>query len=179
VQIIKEFEGCFIVSLGGVAFWREALGKPLSVCAVIINHVVLLHPFQPVLIWSVQLLWKPGITSGRRRWSARRCSRRPNASISFEVSVGSSKWGLAPVRLYKPASCRPVISIPKTGVYSHRLVLWECNTNRFWVLELSNGSAIDRESELYMNKKDVRKQKHKWCIYRKKHAWIEGVGNLT
>jgi hypothetical protein len=56
VKIIKEFGGCLIVSLGGVAFWREALGKPLCVCAVIINHVVLLHPFKPVLICSVQLL---------------------------------------------------------------------------------------------------------------------------
>ena len=45
-----------MVSLGGVALWRESLGKPLYICAVIINHVVLLHPFKPVLICSVQLL---------------------------------------------------------------------------------------------------------------------------
>jgi uncharacterized membrane protein YjjP (DUF1212 family) len=56
VQILKEFEGCLIISLGGVAFRRKALGKPLCVCAVIINHVVLLHPFKPVFICRVQLL---------------------------------------------------------------------------------------------------------------------------
>jgi hypothetical protein len=49
---MKESKGCLIVSLGhgGLAFWREALGKPLCVSAVIINHVVFLHPFQPVLV---------------------------------------------------------------------------------------------------------------------------------
>ena len=132
------------------AFRREALGKPLSVWAVIIYHVVLLHPFQPLLTCTVQLLWKPWTTIGgrwRSSWTTRWCSRRPCASISFEVSVGSSKGCLAPVCLDKSTSCCPIISIPKTWVYPHWLVLWKWNPNWLWVLELSNGSAIHRVSE--------------------------------
>ena len=48
--ITKELVFIYVlIELGVVAFWREALGKPFRVSAVIVNHVVVLCPFEPVL----------------------------------------------------------------------------------------------------------------------------------
>ena len=142
---------CNVFLSRDVAFWRKTLWEALSVCAIIVNHVVLLHPLQPLMACSVQFLWKPWTTATggcRRSFSARRCSRRPYASLSIEVSVGSCEWSLCPICLHKSTSCCPVISIPQTRIYPHWLILWEGNPNSLRVLELSNGSAINWESEL-------------------------------
>lgn len=130
-------------SLGSGAFDREALRKTLDICAVIVDHVVVLHPFQPFLTCTVQLLWKPiAIT-----WSARRCSRGPNTSFSVKISVRGSERSYTPICLDKSTSGCPIISIPEARVYSHRLALQEWNTVGLLILELSNGSAINWKTE--------------------------------
>ena len=55
VNLIKELMYTYVLielvgsCLGVVAFCREALGKPVRVSAVIVNHVVGLSPFELVL----------------------------------------------------------------------------------------------------------------------------------
>ena len=152
---------------GGSAFRRKALWESLGVRAVIVDHVILLHPFHSLLACGIKLLWVPLCTGGGRSgsiWTARRCSRRPDAGISIEVPIGGSEGSLAPVCLDKPTSCCPVICIPETGVYPHGLVLWVWNTNWLRVLELPDGGAIHREAETeipQMSKSIQKPKKHK------------------
>lgn len=47
----KEIEN----NLGCVAFWRKALWKSLGVRAVIVDHIILLHPREPLLSSGIQL----------------------------------------------------------------------------------------------------------------------------
>ena len=97
------------------AFRRKSLWKALGISTVIVNHIVLLHPFDSGLPSWVQWLFHPWLVlwvtgSTRGTW------RSPNASLCIEVGVGGSEWGLAPICLHKPTSRGPVICVPKTGV---------------------------------------------------------------
>ncbi|PON97956.1 hypothetical protein TorRG33x02_062710 [Trema orientale] len=100
------------LSCSSCAFKREALREPLGVRTVIVNHVVLLHPLEPLLTRGVQLLGRPAGTLGG----------------GVEVSVGSGERSLTPVRLDESSSGRPVICVPKARVYPHWLLLWEWDT---------------------------------------------------
>ena len=131
----------------GSAFWRKALRKSLSVCAVVVYHVILLHPLEPLLACWVHLFGEPSIATwwgGRWSWTTRRCPRGPNTSTCIEVSIGSCERSLCPICLHKSTPCGPIISIPEAWVYLHGLVFWKWNANWLQVLELSNGSAIYR-----------------------------------
>lgn len=134
-----------------IAFMREALWESLSVFAVIIDHVIILNPFHLTLACKIKVLPEPWVADGVREgriWTARRCSIIPNTSIDTKVSIGSNEGCLCPINLDKSTSCCPVISIPKTRVNPHLLVLREWNTNSFQVLEFSNWNAIYIETNM-------------------------------
>jgi hypothetical protein len=114
------------------------LGEPFGVCAVIIDHVVLLHPLETPLLVGVQSLLCSGV---RRR------------SNSIEVAEGCSKGRFSPVGLDKPTSGCPVICIPKGGVDPHCLALGIMIIGIHFtqlclpVLKHSNRSPVYRKSE--------------------------------
>lgn len=141
--------GWSLGSLCCFAFRWQALREPLDVWAVIVNHVVFLHPSKPFLTRWIQFLWKPCI---RRRGVWRtirrcRCSIRQSTSIGFEVPVRSSERSMGPICLHQSTPSCPVISVPKTWVYSHGLVFGEWDSHWFHVLELSDWCTINREAE--------------------------------
>lgn len=155
-QRIKEWRNtkskriCVLIgesSLWDAAFWREALRKPFIVCAVVVDHVIFLHPLEPVLICCVQFLWQPSINGGGWIWVARRCPIRPYTSIGIKIPVRGNERSLSPVCLNQTTPCSPIISIPQARINSHWLILWERNTIALQVLEFSNGGAINREAE--------------------------------
>lgn len=113
--------------LGSGTFWREALRESLWISTIVVNHVILLYPFHSLLACRIQLLREPIIVVG---------------DICIEVPIRSCEGGMRPVGLNKTTPCCPIISIPETRVDSHWLVLWEWNTQWFWVLELSDRSSI-------------------------------------
>lgn len=129
-------------------FCRKALGEAFCVLAIIINHVILLHPVKSLLACVIEFLREPRVAIIRIRVTGRRTrSWRPDASINgVVVSVRSCERSLWPVRFYEAASRRPVIGVPETWVYSHRLALEIRYTKWLTVLELSNGCAINIEA---------------------------------
>lgn len=100
--------------IGKIALWSKTLTESLCVCAIIVNHIILLHPLNPPLIRIIKRLPVPCSFIGV--WLARRSTIRPYASIGIEVRVGGSEGRLVPIDFYKSTSCGPVISIPETGV---------------------------------------------------------------
>lgn len=86
-----------------LAFWREAVGKSFCIRAVVVDHEILLHPFQPFQVYGIRFTGQP---------TARSCSRRPYTYIGFEICIRSSERSLCPICFNEPASRRPVISIP-------------------------------------------------------------------
>lgn len=75
--------------------------KSLSISAIVVNHVVVLDPFNPSLAGVIQRFRHPGIGTGAG-CSARRRRRsgRPNAGLGSVVAVGGSEWGLTPIGLH-------------------------------------------------------------------------------
>lgn len=139
----RSLFACFL--WGGVdrTLGRKSLRESVMVSAVIVNHVILLHPVESVF---VQLFVRP------RTWSRRWCIR-----IRFRMARRRAYWwkpnacperSSAPVCLHATALRCPVIRVPQARVYSHCLVLWVWNSNTFWILELSNWCPIHRESEI-------------------------------
>jgi len=130
--------------------WK-ALGESLRITAVVVNHVLPLHPSHPSVAHRVQLMGVPRILN---RWSTRghhvlrRATRgtiRPHASIGIEVPVVRGEGRMSPVSLDEPPHCGPVIGIPQAGVQSHRLVLGERYPTRLVILEISNRNVIDQQ----------------------------------
>ncbi|KAJ0921629.1 hypothetical protein HanPSC8_Chr05g0193751 [Helianthus annuus] len=82
--------------------------------SLVVDHIILLHPSQPLLLCNIQLLRQPRVIAARRRCraTARRLPRSHNTSIRLEVSVGSSERSLTPVSLHKPTPGGPVVRIP-------------------------------------------------------------------
>lgn len=132
---------------GVIAFRRETVWESLCVGTVIVYHVILLHPFH--LLSASPSYPSPGPSTcgghGDGIWTARRCSRRCDA----EVPVGCSEGCLTPVCLEQPTSGSPVIIMPQTTFYLHRLVLGVWNPYGLRVLELSDRNAIYRQAETH------------------------------
>lgn len=143
-----------MINLVHRAFRRKPLREPLYISAVVINHIVLLHPSQSLQTGGVKLLPHPSVISRR----AGRGTRRPHASITVEVPKWCGEWRLGPIGLHKPAPRGPVISIPQARVDLHRLVLRVWHASRLSVLELSNGCPIRIEANMIETKGSVRNQ---------------------
>lgn len=92
------------------AFRGKTLREPLHISAVIVNHVILLHPSQSLHACWVHLLIHPSTLVWR--WLAWRSTRGPNTSIGIEIPEGGNEGSLAPVCFDKPTSCGPVLGIP-------------------------------------------------------------------
>lgn len=130
------------------AFRRKTLRESFNIRAIIVNHVIFLHPSKLLLAIGIQFLWEQKTRSiGLWFWAARGRPRWPNTSlIAIEVPVRSSKRSFAPICLDKTASCSPVIGIPETRIYFHWLTLRVLHPNRLKVLELSNWRPINIET---------------------------------
>ena len=81
---------CILCLVGDSAFQWGALRESRCVLAIIVDHVILLHPSQPLLARRIELLGKPRII-GRVRRAARRHTIRPDTSFGVEVPKGSSE----------------------------------------------------------------------------------------
>ncbi|RRT45126.1 hypothetical protein B296_00035561 [Ensete ventricosum] len=108
------------------ALCRQALWEPLEVAAVVVDHVVLLHPLHLLLAPP------PAAAAGD--------------SVGPEASIRGGERRLRPVGLDQAASGSPVIRVPEAGVDSHGLVLGERDAPRFQVLEVSDRGAVDHEA---------------------------------
>ena len=138
-------------------FWRESPRESFCVNAIVVNHVIHLHPHQPLQAWCIQLFCQPwigiaGISLGG-----------PNASLCTKVPMGSDERSFGPICFDKTASCCPLISIPYTWKNSHRLPLGEWNFSWIQVLELSNRGTINIEAEI--------------CMQSEKKGWKERKPN--
>lgn len=135
--------------MGEIAFRREALWESLGISAVIVDHILVLYPFQLVLAWQIKFFPHPRFNIGDEIvlgiiGVARRSSMRPNASIvGVEVPIVGREWCLAPVYLDESTSCCPVVRIPQTRIQPHWLVFWVWNTKGLPVLEFSNGDSVN------------------------------------
>lgn len=148
------YSSIYVFLLASNTFRRKALWVTLYVCAIIVNHVVLLYPFQPLPSCGVQRLWKPwnGVGVGVWVWRARRFSRwQPNTSIRIVVTEGSNERSLSPVCLDTTASCCPIICIPQTSTYPHRPIFWIGNVVRLQVIEYTNWCTINVEAGTSQN----------------------------
>lgn len=70
------------------ALWWKPLREPLRVSAVVVDHVVPLHPSHPLLTCSIELLIQPRSVHqrlSRSLHSVARDTRGPNTSIGIEI----------------------------------------------------------------------------------------------
>ena len=61
-----------LVLVVDVTFWRKPLGKALRICTVIVDHVIVLNPFQLPLVTVIKRLPEPTIVVEVRIWSIAR-----------------------------------------------------------------------------------------------------------
>ncbi|MQM01647.1 hypothetical protein Taro_034404 [Colocasia esculenta] len=110
---------------GDPALRGKPLREALHVGAVVVDHVVPLHPPQPLPAGGVQLLVPPGAAprTGGRGFVRSAAGGAPgrDAGVGVEVSVGGDEGGLGPVGLYEAAAGGPVVGVPEAGVDPHGL----------------------------------------------------------
>lgn len=66
MAICYTFSSVLSFWLSHAALRRKALRKPLGIGAVVVDHVVPLHPPEPLLARGVQLLGQPGVAGAAR-----------------------------------------------------------------------------------------------------------------
>ena len=140
-----SYEGSLVPSaeLWSLAFGWETLREAFQVSAVVVNHILLLHPTNPSSICCIKCLILPRI-SLQRIWivDTRWWPRWPNTSIGLKISVRGFEWCFGPVSLHKPPSRCPIIGIPEAWVNPHGLAVGEWNTKWFQVVEHSYRNVI-------------------------------------
>ncbi|KAG6407123.1 hypothetical protein SASPL_130106 [Salvia splendens] len=117
-----------ILESGTLALERRSLRESIGIYAVIVNHVILLHPSESVSRLGVELL-------SRARRSG--CAR-----ANVEVPVVSGERSVCPVGLHAAALRGPVVRVPEAAVYPHRLVGGEGHARATVVVEYSYGAII-------------------------------------
>ena len=133
-----------------LAFSWDTLRESFQVSAVVVNHVLVLHPSKPVAAGGIKSLNLPGtVLHGIRGCGGARWSRWPNTSIGFEISVRSSERSLCPVSLHEPPSRCPIISVPETRINPHGLLRRERHSDWFRVVEYSYRDVVHQETEAY------------------------------
>ena len=143
---LVKFKFSLWLESGLLALNREALREALEVIAVVVDHVLLLHPPQPVPSRRIQPLILPsGVPKGGGVVAAG-FSGGPDAGVGVEVPVGGGERSLCPVGLHKPASRRPVVGVPQTRVDPHRLSLRIWNSGRFVVVENPNRNVVHQKA---------------------------------
>ena len=138
------------LKLSQLALGREALWEPLGVRAVIVNHIILLSPFDLRFAIGIHLLREPWICViiGRTR----RSSVGPNTRVGSEVPVWRCERRFAPISFNQTASGRPVVCVPKARIYLHRLALRVRHALRLVVLEPPDWLPIYGEAETEQRK---------------------------
>lgn len=130
---------------GPLALDRDSFGKPRKISAVIVDHLLLLHPSNSVSAVSVEPLSLPRLVA-ERVVPTRPGHARPR--VDLEVPVMSGEGSLGPIRLHPPSLRRPVIGIPQAAVHPHRLPRWERNSRVGVVGEHPHRDVVNQESAL-------------------------------
>jgi len=125
--------------------FRGELRVAFSVSAVVVDGEFLTHPFESLPLSSVKVteLWLVP------------------PSLSLRVAELSVHWGLTPIdveplvrcyeRGFRPicflqtTPCGPIIGIPQTVVYLHRLVEWKLHSQVLAVLEHPDWNIVHKE----------------------------------
>lgn len=130
------------------AFTRSAMWKSLVIFAVVINHIILLHPSESSSAICIQTLSLPGIimSYGNWVWRTWRWAIGPQTGFSIKVPVVSFERSKRPTGFHKSSSGCPLICTPKTGVYPHGLLARKWNSPAFIVVEDSNRDVIYQET---------------------------------
>ncbi|EEE66283.1 hypothetical protein OsJ_22490 [Oryza sativa Japonica Group] len=142
------------LALGG-----GALGEPLGVSAVVVDHELPLHPPHAAVAHVAELLVPPPAgaapPAAGRRCDGLHCADgaalravRPDAGVGVEVAEGGDEGGLAPVRLDAAALRRPVVRVPQARVHPHRLALGERHATGLVVLEVPDRCPVHREYDV-------------------------------
>lgn len=141
--------------------------KSLEVGAIVVNHVVLLHPSESSSSIRVQPLGLPSTIrlSSCELWSTGRWAYRPVAGVgAFEVPKVRSERSLRPIRFHKPATRRPLVCVPEARVKLHGLALRERNPDGFIVVEYSKRDVIHQETAKEKISYKVKFVMLKWII---------------
>ncbi|KAK4743649.1 hypothetical protein SAY87_009961 [Trapa incisa] len=134
------------------ALGRETLREPIDVGAVVVDHVLLLDPPNPVPPRGIQNLVLPGTILVWVCPGARGRTRCPYTCIDIDVPEGGSEGGVCPVGLHTAAHGGPVVGIPQARVYPHGLVLREGDSYGFQVVEYPYGNVVHQESVVKLQK---------------------------
>ncbi|KAL0353978.1 UNVERIFIED_CONTAM: hypothetical protein Sangu_0979100 [Sesamum angustifolium] len=139
-----------VLESGALAFGWDALTEPGHISAVIVDHMLLLDPSQPVSASGIKFLGLPFLVTesiSRCRPAGSAC-RPVYARVDLEVPVVGHKWSFGPVRLDPPALCCPVICVPQAALYSHGLTCRKGDSDASVVVEYSNRNVVHQESEI-------------------------------
>lgn len=146
--------------------------KPRGVGAVIIDHMVSLHPQQLVALVEVEL-GQRGLVPPVALLSAAAAALHvvgggdcvgALAAIDFESSVWRDEWCVRPIGLHSASLRGPVISIPNGAVNTHGLILRKGDSFMLQVRMHSNWGLIYQESvDIYTYQYSQNQYKLKLC----------------
>ena len=137
IKWISQWSETISKGEGSFAFWRHPPRESLGVSTILVYHVVLSHPLEPLLLLGVQNLL---LTRVRR-------------SNNIEVVEWCNKGGFSPVGLNESTFGFPIIFIPRDGLYPHclvvRIIITHIHSTQLFisVLEHSNSSSINIKTE--------------------------------
>jgi hypothetical protein len=142
---------CSILELRLKTFrWHLSI-EPLSVIAVVVDHVVVSDPLHLIQLGIAQLAiggrcppvrWGLGSTLIYANWSI------PLASPCPKIAVSCYEGCHCPINLNSPTLSCPVISIPQAGVDPHSLFVWVSNPLIFIVTVYADWYIINVPPEL-------------------------------
>lgn len=132
---------CFLLRC---TFWGVSIRKPPWVGTVVIYLVFIIHIFQFLLPFIIQLLVEP--TTITRTLATNPGSIVWDTSICSVVPEECCEWRLRPISFDAPALCCPLISVPDAGIQPHRLKEWEGSIIPHLILHPADWYAIDKYS---------------------------------
>jgi hypothetical protein len=144
-------------ALGG-----EALRVPLGVGAVVVDHVLALHPAHALLQGEVELLVVPvaggcggtrGALGADAGAAAGLAAGDGDAGVGPEGPVGGGEGRVGPVRLDAPPLRGPVVGVPEAGVEPHGLVLGERDPLALQVPEVPDRQVVHHEAAPIIDQK--------------------------
>jgi hypothetical protein len=134
-------ESTQLVKLGRGAFhWEPRVVEPLLIDAVVVDHVLRLHPHQR---GGVEPLVEPRRL--RRLVAAPGDAWGGHARRDAEVAVVGVEWRLRPVCLDAAALRRPLLGVPQAPLRPHALPRRERHAARPVVLVRADRRVVDEE----------------------------------
>jgi len=133
-----------------------------NIGAVIVDGVLLPHPFQVPPLSSVQVSELFLIPPPPPLRSAGRLRGRSLAGIHMELLVGGEEGRLAPIGFLQTPSGGPVICIPQARIQLHRLVEWVPHPQILAVLEHSNWYRVNKKTRSGTCSRPLRRNGNPW-----------------